>query len=379
MFHTLETLLAHHERVIVIDVDDVICKHLDRDYRNALPNFPLIEKMRELKTNGFYFLLFTGRGMLSLKGDKYAIDRERRPVLEEWLETYSVPCDYLLMGKPLGLFYVDDKALRPDEFLSLEVENLGGASPARVERIGDKVVKYGYGVDKQERWYRYFSGILLEYRSSFNTYIPEIYSYMDNTLWMEYIPPSFPFTSLDFSALLSDVKKFKQISDRKAGCSPTFWTYMAHLDAEHRAAITEFERILPFKKLLQESYPGFNRERSFMHGDLTLSNVIHSSRNGRIYLIDPNFNPLVYSSWILDVGKLLQSVYLGYEEIILGQEIGDTSRLFKLVETSLSGEEFRLSFIALLTHLLRMRKYHQGFTEWIDAMALSVFNDLKNL
>ena len=44
------------------------------------------------------------------------------PVILDWLKKHDVPYDELHVGKPwaeAGGFYVDDRAIRPDEFVSL--------------------------------------------------------------------------------------------------------------------------------------------------------------------------------------------------------------------------------------------------------------------
>jgi len=55
------------------------------------------------------------------------INAETAPVLLEWLDEKEVPYDEIHLGKPWcghEGFYVDDKALRPSEFLSMEHEEI---------------------------------------------------------------------------------------------------------------------------------------------------------------------------------------------------------------------------------------------------------------
>lgn len=45
-----------------------------------------------------------------------------------WLEKWGIPCDEIIFGKPWPGkrgFYVDDRAVRPDEFLTLSPEQMG--------------------------------------------------------------------------------------------------------------------------------------------------------------------------------------------------------------------------------------------------------------
>ena len=40
------------------------------------------------------------------------------------MQIHKVPYHKLVFGKPLGAYYVDDKAITPDDFVSLEMNNL---------------------------------------------------------------------------------------------------------------------------------------------------------------------------------------------------------------------------------------------------------------
>lgn len=103
---------------IVIDVDDTILTTFNRDYVNSTPHQDVINIINRLHRNGWHVTLYTARGQLSMNGDLEKIETEVRPILEEWLEKHDVRYDVLLMGKPYAnTYYVDDKALRPDEFV----------------------------------------------------------------------------------------------------------------------------------------------------------------------------------------------------------------------------------------------------------------------
>jgi capsule biosynthesis phosphatase len=49
------------------------------------------------------------------------------PVIIEWLDKNKVPYDEIFVGKPWceeGGFYVDDKSIRPDEFITMDLEQI---------------------------------------------------------------------------------------------------------------------------------------------------------------------------------------------------------------------------------------------------------------
>lgn len=95
---------------------------------------------------------------------------------------------------------------------------------------------------------------------------------------------------------------------------------------------------------------------SFGHGDLTLENVI-ASQSGEIVLIDPNNKPDVYQSWVLDYGKLLQSLHADYHRVFQSNAGCDPLPLLAHLRSRLGVRLFQQAIIAELSHLVRLRKY----------------------
>tara|TARA_B100000131_G_C18121591_1_gene613106 strand:- start:4144 stop:4476 length:333 start_codon:yes stop_codon:yes gene_type:complete len=107
----------------VIDIDDTISEwDWDRDYLNFVPKPDTINKINELYDNGHYIILFTARGMMSAKGNLDDINNRIRPPLEQWLINNNVKHHELIMGKPAGDYYIDDKNLTIDQFVNGEFE-----------------------------------------------------------------------------------------------------------------------------------------------------------------------------------------------------------------------------------------------------------------
>ena len=105
----------------VFDIDETISRWNDnRDYFNFEPDRDMIYNIARLYHKGHHITLHTARGMLSMKGDIKKIEKEIRPPLEAWLERWNVKYDVLVMGKPAGDYYVDDKNLSIDQFLNGE-------------------------------------------------------------------------------------------------------------------------------------------------------------------------------------------------------------------------------------------------------------------
>ncbi len=112
---------------IIIDLDDTICKTNNGDYKNSIPKEEVIEKIKEYKNLGFQIIIYTSRNMRTYKGNIDLIKANTLPIIIKWLEKFEVPYDQIIVGKPwpsYGGFYVDDKAIRPDEFVNLNYSEI---------------------------------------------------------------------------------------------------------------------------------------------------------------------------------------------------------------------------------------------------------------
>lgn len=112
---------------IIIDLDDTISFTTAGDYPNALPNQPVVGKLREYRDMGFTIVIATSRNMRTYEGNVGLINANTLPIILEWLRKHDVPYDEILTGKAwCGFegFYVDDKSIRPDEFVNLSYEEI---------------------------------------------------------------------------------------------------------------------------------------------------------------------------------------------------------------------------------------------------------------
>lgn len=113
---------------LVVDLDDTLTKNNpDLSYSDKEPNLPLIEKLRDYKSQGFEILIQTARNMRTYQGAVGKINANTLPVIIEWLKKHDVPYDEIYVGKPwCGTegFYIDDRAVRPSEFMSLSLEEI---------------------------------------------------------------------------------------------------------------------------------------------------------------------------------------------------------------------------------------------------------------
>jgi len=104
---------------IVFDLDGVICelKKPSESYSDVIPKKKVIQKMRDLKEEGHYLIIHTGRHMRTCNGDVAKVVEKIGKVTEDWLEKWKVPYDELVFGKPYADIYIDDLGV---EFSSSE-------------------------------------------------------------------------------------------------------------------------------------------------------------------------------------------------------------------------------------------------------------------
>lgn len=107
---------------IVIDLDGTLTQADTSDYKNVLPRLDVIEQLKKYKAQGFGICIQTARNMRTYEGNIGKINIHTLPVIIAWLDKHQVPYDEIIVGKPWcgpDGFYIDDKAVRPSEFVSL--------------------------------------------------------------------------------------------------------------------------------------------------------------------------------------------------------------------------------------------------------------------
>jgi len=113
---------------IVFDLDGVICelKKPSESYADVIPKNDVIEKMRDLKNDGHYLIIHTGRHMRTCNGDVSKVIEKIGKITEDWLEKWRVPYDELIFGKPYADIYIDDLAIEfsTKEKLDKKIESL---------------------------------------------------------------------------------------------------------------------------------------------------------------------------------------------------------------------------------------------------------------
>lgn len=117
------------EYSFIFDIDGTLCpiKKKDERYEDLIPYRDMIQRIREYKKRGARIILFTSRNMNSYGGNLGLINKYTARILAEWLEKWEIPYDEIVYGKPWPGhkgFYVDDRTVRPDEFMNCTIEEL---------------------------------------------------------------------------------------------------------------------------------------------------------------------------------------------------------------------------------------------------------------
>ena len=110
-----------------MDLDDTITSGFDGDYATVPVNKEVVAKLQEYKALGFEIVINTSRNIRTYNGNVGKINANTLPVILKWLEENDIPYDEIYTGKPwCGKegFYVDDKSIRPSEFVKYTYDEI---------------------------------------------------------------------------------------------------------------------------------------------------------------------------------------------------------------------------------------------------------------
>lgn len=113
----------------VFDIDGTLCpiKKKEETYEELVPFPEMVEKLKYYKEHGARIVLYTSRNMNSYHGNIGLINKNTAAILSAWLEKWEIPYDEIVYGKVWPGhkgFYIDDRTIRPDEFLKYSPEEL---------------------------------------------------------------------------------------------------------------------------------------------------------------------------------------------------------------------------------------------------------------
>jgi len=101
----------------IIDIDGTICTStLNGNYEEAIPIHSHIEKINKLYDEGNIIVYLTARGM-GRYGDNADLARKMfYELTANQLNMWGCKYHKLMLGKPSGDYYIDDKGMNANEF-----------------------------------------------------------------------------------------------------------------------------------------------------------------------------------------------------------------------------------------------------------------------
>lgn len=133
------------EKALVVDIDGTLCpiKQSGENYADMVPEARMLARLRALHADGWHIILHSARGMRSNGGNVGKVGKNVGLVLLDWLARHDIPFDELHLAKPWPGrqgFYIDDRAVRPREFLEMDFDQLNAlVDRDRVARSSSQV------------------------------------------------------------------------------------------------------------------------------------------------------------------------------------------------------------------------------------------------
>ncbi len=112
---------------LIVDLDDTLSITNNGDYVNSKPIDSMIGNLLKYKELGFEIVINSSRNMRTFENNVGKINIYTLPNIINWLEKHGVPYDEVYIGKPwcgFDGFYIDDKSIRPSEFLKYSYDEI---------------------------------------------------------------------------------------------------------------------------------------------------------------------------------------------------------------------------------------------------------------
>lgn len=106
--------------ILVVDLDKTLCtlKKENESYKDVKPIDDMVNIVNSLHNQNVPIIIETSRNMLTQNNDEAKAIKNVGLDTLEWLNKH-VLYDGIKFGKTIGTCYIDDKALRPKEFIKI--------------------------------------------------------------------------------------------------------------------------------------------------------------------------------------------------------------------------------------------------------------------
>lgn len=111
---------------VVVDLDGTICpiKQTGQTYDQLVPLPGAVERLTALKEAGHYIIIQTARNMATCQSNLGKVMKNVGKITLDWLDQYNIPYDEIYFGKPNADLYIDDRALRFQDWSTTNEELL---------------------------------------------------------------------------------------------------------------------------------------------------------------------------------------------------------------------------------------------------------------
>ncbi len=106
-------------KTYVIDIDGTICENGKCGgckYEGSLPHVKRIDEINKLYDDGHIIKYFTARGMGRYEDDENKAKEKFFQLTKMQLDIWGCKYHELILGKPSGDYYIDDKGISANEF-----------------------------------------------------------------------------------------------------------------------------------------------------------------------------------------------------------------------------------------------------------------------
>ena len=100
----------------VFDLDGTLCNNTNGNYHLAVPKLSRIAQVNSLYEQGHHITILTARGMSTYQNDATKANEKWYEFTRNQLSEWKVNHHELFLGKPAGDFYIDDKAVKDEDF-----------------------------------------------------------------------------------------------------------------------------------------------------------------------------------------------------------------------------------------------------------------------
>lgn len=102
---------------ICFDLDETLCtkKQPHESYSDVIVIEEMAAYLRAMKARGHYIIINTARNMATQDSNLGKVNKNVGLETLQWLKDNNIPYDEIYFGKPIADFYIDDRAIRPQE------------------------------------------------------------------------------------------------------------------------------------------------------------------------------------------------------------------------------------------------------------------------